>query len=422
MNWYGNPLPPGWTLTRFGRETSVNVGLVDPEDQLWCDMPLVAPNHIESHTGRLLPRESASEQAAESGKCLVREGQVIYSKIRPALNKVTIAAEDCLCSADMYAISSRGRLNHRYLMYCMLSGPFLSYVTQMSERVKMPKVNREELAAAPVLHPPLMEQVAVADFLDRETAKIDALIEKQRALASALDERRATTVRALALGQGGLELQSAAWFGVPPAHWVLDKLGRHARIVNGSTPNRENPGYWTNGTFPWLNSSVANLDQVEQAGQFVTAAALDQCHLPILTPGTVLIGITGQGRTRGMATLLQMTATINQHLAGIVVDRRFWHPEYLRQLLRAAYGELRFMSDEAGSTKGALTCSALAGFRVPRPPLDEQRRIAEAIAASVVRIDVLMARTQQFITLAQERRAALITAAVTGQLDVGKVA
>ena len=88
-----------------------------------------------------------------------------------------------------------------------------------------------------------------------------------------------------------------------------------ARIGNGSTPSREIPEYWTGGSYPWLNSSVVNLASVSEAEQFVTERALKECHLPIITPPAVLVGITGQGRTRGMATVLLVEATINQHVA-----------------------------------------------------------------------------------------------------------
>ena len=125
-----------------------------------------------------------------------------------------------------------------------------------------------------------------------------------------------------------------------------------------------------------------------------------------------------------MATLLGMEATINQHLAAVVPDPRHWDPRYLTQLMRAAYTELRVISDEAGSTRGALTCEDLKRFVVPRPPLEEQGELADLLDRKTAEIDLLISKAERFIALARERRAALITAAVTGQLDVttGKAA
>lgn len=253
--------------------------------------------------------------------------------------------------------------------------------------------------------PPLKEQRAIADYLDRETARIDTLIEEQQRLIELLRERR----RAVALHAIDQQIDAGA---------TADKLGRSARIGNGSTPRRETTNYWYGGEFPWLNSSVVNQSRVTQADQFVTDVALSECHLPIVAPGSVLVGLTGQGKTRGMATLLEIEATINQHVAYITPDRGTWLPEYLLWSLRASYDDLRRLSEENGSTKGGLTCEALKQYRLAIPSLDEQRRVATYLDEQTAKIDSLIGETERFIELSRERRAALITAAVTGQVDV----
>ena len=93
-------VPEHWEITRLSRQVDIAEGQVDPENEPYSSMLLIAPNHLESKTGRLLYRETASEQAAISGKYFCRAGDVIYSKIRPALAKVLVAPADCLCSAD----------------------------------------------------------------------------------------------------------------------------------------------------------------------------------------------------------------------------------------------------------------------------------------------------------------------------------
>jgi type I restriction enzyme S subunit len=174
-NAYLGAVPAHWIVSRFSREMDVNGGQVDPRDDPWADMVLVAPNHIESGTGRIVGRETAREQGADSGKYLANVGQILYSKIRPALNKVAVATEGCLTSADMYPMSSRRGDDHRYLMYFMLARPFHAFATLASLRVKMPKVNRDELGEAPFLRPPVEEQRKIAAYLDEQTAKIDTL-------------------------------------------------------------------------------------------------------------------------------------------------------------------------------------------------------------------------------------------------------
>lgn len=122
-------------------------GQVDPREEPYNKMPLVAPNHIESNTGKLLNIETAEEQHAISGKYFFKKGNIIYSKIRPALNKVIIADFDGLCSADMYPITPKDdRLNVQFLYYLLTSRLFVDYATIESVRTSIPKLNRAAMS------------------------------------------------------------------------------------------------------------------------------------------------------------------------------------------------------------------------------------------------------------------------------------
>jgi|RhiMetdeSRZDD1v2_1073273.scaffolds.fasta_scaffold213292_2 type I restriction enzyme, S subunit len=197
------------------------------------------------------------------------------------------------------------------------------------------------------------------------------------------------------------------WLGEIPAHWGVWKVGHFAAVGNGSTPSRDNAGYWTEGLIPWLNSSVVNQDEVTEADQFITETAFRECHLPLVKSGSVLVGITGQGKTRGQAAVLSFEATINQHLAFITPKKGVVDPWFLRWALFAAYDFLRSISDDAGGTKGALTCEEVGALRMPLPPIDEQCIIADYLNRETARLDGLVA----------EKRQALITRAVTRGLD-----
>lgn len=200
--------PSNWIVTRFRRAMSVSGGLVDPRDKPWSDMVLVAPNHVESGTGRITGRQTAEDQGADSGKSTVKSGQIIYSKIRPALNKATIATEDCLCSADMYALSQAPGVDTKFALYFMLSKPFHRYVTSVSMRVKMPKVNREELADAPWLIPPIDEQRQIVNEIESQTAAVDAVIGRAERFIEIAKERRAALITAAVAGQ--IDVREAA--------------------------------------------------------------------------------------------------------------------------------------------------------------------------------------------------------------------
>lgn len=358
----------------------------------------------------------SKEAVARLGAKIHPSGSLVMAKIGAALllGRVGILMAESCIDNNMLALTPRGGVSRRFLYYALQTIRLDVLVNPGA----VPSLSERAFRAYPIPIPHLEAQHAIADFLDRETAKIDLLTEKQAALIDRLRERQRAMLWRLALGQQTNLETTSAWFGDPPDGWIIDKLGRRAKVVNGSTPSRDNPEYWRQGGYPWLNSSHANRDVVTAADQFVTADALAQCHLPILPPGTVLVGITGQGKTRGMATLLQIEATINQHLAAIVPDQRAWEPRYLTSLLRAAYAELRYISDDGGSTRGAITCAELHAFRVPRPPLEEQRRIAGRIDEETAKTQDLIAKAERFVDLVRERRSALITAAVTGEINV----
>jgi type I restriction enzyme S subunit len=272
----------------------------------------------------------------------------------------------------------------------------------------------------PVL--PLAEQTHIAAFLDRETAKIDGLVGEQRRLMELLKEKRQAVIsHAVTLGlnpHARMKPSGIEWLGDVPAHWDGTPIKYVAKVGNGSTPSRKVPEYWGETGFPWLNSSVVNSSVVTEAEGFVTERALRECHLPVITPPAILVGITGQGRTRGMAAMLGIEATINQHVAYVKPSTAGLDVRYLLRVLESAYLKLRRDSEEAGATKGAITCEQIKNLHVPIPPLVEQRAISAFIETESAKFDTLTTEAQRAIDLLQERRTALISAAVTGQIDV----
>lgn len=198
--WLGE-VPAHWDVATFQRHVYVQEGQVNPEAEPYRSMLLIAPNHIEPGTARLVYLETAREQSAESGKYLCKSGDVIYSKIRPALRKVCIAPEDCLCSADMYPLRGTSTLSNPFLKWFMLSEPFSALAVLESERVAMPKINRESLKAVWMPIPTPQEQEAIDFFLLTETGKLDALKDKASRAIKLLAERRSALIAAAVTGQ-----------------------------------------------------------------------------------------------------------------------------------------------------------------------------------------------------------------------------
>ena len=200
IDWLGD-IPAHWSLIPFKWRCQVESGQVDPKEPEYAEMILIAPDHIESSTGRLLQVSSAEEQGAISGKYLCPEGTIVYSKIRPALRKVVIFAGECLCSADMYAIDSGRDLVREYLFYFLLTDAFTSYAELESFRVAMPKVNREALGAFPIPIPSLDEQGEIVRFCEDIDQDHREATDKVRASIARLEEYRTAQVTAAVTGQ-----------------------------------------------------------------------------------------------------------------------------------------------------------------------------------------------------------------------------
>ncbi|NOK17304.1 restriction endonuclease subunit S [Corallococcus carmarthensis] len=207
------------------------------------------------------------------------------------------------------------------------------------------------------------------------------------------------------------------WLGDVPTHWDVSPLKYFARVGNGSTPSREQLAYWTDGVYPWLNSSVVNQEIITESDQFVTELALGECHLPKIRPPAVLVGITGQGRTRGMAAILMIEATISQHVAYIYPDSPRVTVSWIRRVFDANYKLLRDESDGGGSTKGAITCEQISEMKFPLPPIGEQMAITAFLDRETAKIDELVAEQQRLIELLKEKREAATSHAVTKGLN-----
>ena len=336
-------------------------------------------------------------------------------------------AEPAVTSNFLARVTLKPGMDSRYWSY-LHSSLYQSRLTQPSikQTSGIQNLDQQSYFDEVVCFPPAREQRGIADFLDDETAKIDALIAKQEQLIATLrEDRTATITNAVTKGlDPHVELKDSGvkWIGDVPSHWSVPQIGMHAVIGNGSTPARDEPRYWSGGAVPWLNSSHVNKEEIAEADQFVTNAAFRECHLPMVSAGSVLVGLTGQGKTRGMASVLLIQSTINQHLAYITPIDRHLDGRYIQRVLASAYGLLRELSDENGSTKGGLTCATLRKVRTPLPPMSEQRDIVEHVQQKCSAIDALIAKATRMIETLREYRSALITDAVTGKIDVRGVA
>lgn len=189
--------PSGWEFASFNAIAAIETNLVDPER--FPELPHIAPDNVESWTGKLLPFVTVKQAGVVSGKHHFKPGALLYSKIRPNLAKVVKVDMEGLCSADMYPIISR--IYRDYLLTYMLTADFVTQAVREANRVAMPKINQAALSDIIVPVPPLAEQ-------HRIVVKVDALMalcDQLEAALAASDVGRQRLLEALmheALAEG----------------------------------------------------------------------------------------------------------------------------------------------------------------------------------------------------------------------------
>jgi type I restriction enzyme S subunit len=201
-------------------------------------MILVAPDHIEGSTGRLLATKTAAEQRAISGKYVFETGDIVYSKIRPYLRKAILANFRGLCSADMYPLKPANDVASRFMLAVVLGHHFSTYAESVSVRSGMPKINRAELADYSFALPPLPEQRAITAALsdaDALLGGLDRLIAKKRDLKQA-------AMQQLLTGQTRL----------PGFHgeWEVKRFDEVLVRLNAKASQIQTTDYQTTGSFP----------------------------------------------------------------------------------------------------------------------------------------------------------------------------
>lgn len=191
-------IPKSWTVTRFGKIATVKSNLVNPKD--YQSYKQISPENIEKGSGVLLDCGTVEESGVISGNHLFYKGQILYSKIRPTLNKVIIAPFDGLCSADMYPIDT----DHcsRFILYLMLSAYFNEQVALVTgNRVKMPKINQNELSQIMVAIPSGTEEQQIAKYLDSSCSQIDVLIKEKQSLLDDLESYKKSLIYEVVTGK-----------------------------------------------------------------------------------------------------------------------------------------------------------------------------------------------------------------------------
>lgn len=194
-----------------------------------------------------------------------------------------------------------------------------------------------------------------------------------------------------------------------PSDWVEVRLDHVADVSNGMTPSRGEPRYWTDGIYPWLPTGKVHERFIRSADEFISQAALDECSIRVFPAGSVLVGMIGQGVTRGMTAYLAIDAAINQNFA-CIMPHELLDGLFVFYYIDGQYKKLRNISQ--GSNQGSLNCEIVGSFKIPLPPLPEQRKIAQILSTWDEAIQVVEA----LIAALKARKRGLMQRLLTGEV------
>jgi len=320
-----------------------------------------------------------------------------------------------------------GRADARFMKHYFTTGygHYLLRLNSPGAAGRNKTLNQSALMKEEVWLPPADTQRAIADFLDRKTAAIDALISKKERLLELLAEQRAALIhRAVTRGlDPNVKLKDSGveCIGEVPAHWEVCPLGYCATFQGGSTPSKQEPRFW-GGSVPWVSPKDMKVFEIADSTDRVTQAALTETSLRLVSAGATLIVVRGMILARTLPVAITTApVTLNQDMKAIRPAKRI-HPRFLAWQLRARVPEVMMLVDEAGHGTKALRTDLLSKMRVLVPPIGEQERLMAALDDQVGRIELVEERLGTALDRLREYRQALITAAVTGQLDLSSEA
>ena len=169
-----------------------------------------------------------------------------------------------------------------------------------------------------------------------------------------------------------------------PSTWQLTAIDKIGQVNVGSTPDRDNPAYWS-GDINWVSSGEVANNYVNTTKEKISTTGYINTSVGLYPKGTVLMAMLGQGKTRGQTSILNIEACTNQNVAGVVISHGLVIPEYLWFLFLSRYEKSR--SKAKGGNQAALNGQVIGSMPIPLPPLEEQKAIVE-------KVEVLMQKCQ----------------------------
>ncbi len=423
-----NSLPGSWEVKPLRATTDYAVSNVDkvPVDH---EAPVRLCNYTNVYNNEFITLGLDFMQATatenEIAKFGLQVGDVVITKDSESWDDIGIpalvreTADDLVCGYHLALLRPRRQqLAGAFLLRCLQAKPIRAQLELAANGVTRFGLAKSEIGAVKLPVPPPSQQRTIANYLDRETARLDALVEEtERLLGLLAEKRRALITRAVTRGldpNAPLRDSGILWLDKIPSHWklVAIKHGFHT-IGSGTTPPTGEAAYY-DGDVPWVTTSELRENIIKTTNQHITQLALNELTaLRVYPIGSVLFAM--YGATIGRVALLGIEATVNQAVC-VLASPSLLDSRFAFYVLQASRDDL--VASASGGGQPNLNIERVREHRVACPPMSEQQSIVAYVEIELKKIKDLRNATRQTIALLKERRAALIAAAVTGQLEV----
>lgn len=417
FEWLGK-VPEKWNAHRL----KYCVDLVnDKVDGDTTDLPYTGLEHVESWTGKRIFNNGV--QATSEGQAnRFKSGDVLFGKLRPYLAKVLRASDEGICTGELLVMRPKAAIQD-YLFSYLLAKDFITIVDGSTYGAKMPRASWEFISNLPMLLPPDDEQRAIAAFLDRETARIDRLIAKKERQIELLQEKRSALIsHAVTKGlnpKAKMKDSGIEWLGEIPEHWEVIPVKRvSTRIQTGCTPPTAEEHYYEDGSVPWYGPGSFEENLIlSKPVKLINESAIKEGAARLFAADSIMVVTIGA--TIGKIGYLNKPASSNQQITAITPDSDRVIGKFIGYQLKRLEPVLRGIAPS--TTLPIMDQQEVGSLPMAFPEINEQKIIVKYIDTETSKINRLIDKIYNSIEKLREYRTALISAAVTGKIDVRRV-
>jgi len=421
VEWLGN-VPSHWSSQQLKHLCTYNDEVLGESVNSEYELEYVDIGSVSASGGIKATEIMTFGKAPSRARRVVRDGDVIVSTVRTyleAIAPIDNPPSNLVVSTGFAVVRPNKFLHKGYASYCLRTSGFIKEVVARSVGVSYPAINATDLVNIKAPTPAFDEQQTIANFLDHETARIDTLIEKQQQLIKLLKEKRQAVIsHAITKGLSPnvpMRDSGVEWLGEVPEHWVVKRL-KHVSpkvgvglVINPSTYTRDEGVYFIFGgdvkEYKFDLSKTRRIAPKDSDG--LLPSRLNHRDLV-----SVRVGYPG------------ITAVVTEELEGancasvIVIRRGKYNSDWLCAAMNVWVGRQQVDLVSYGAAQKQFNVADAVEFIFPVPPENEQDEIATFVEDTLNCFNTLSEKTDKQIKLLKERRTALISAAVTGKIDV----